>query len=194
METKRIQCPKCQCLLDVRNSKDEAVKIITCPQCHTQLQVIFKKQPPTPPIQGVETRYVPGGGKIGETQYGGRTTGDGATRLSPSSPSSPSKHPRLIFQNQSYALAPGVNTVGRKASTSTATVQIATHDLYMSRSHVRINVVNMPDGSIKAILSNDRNKNITSVKGQPLQDGDKIILSNGDEIKMGDTLLIYKEE
>jgi pSer/pThr/pTyr-binding forkhead associated (FHA) protein len=50
------------------------------------------------------------------------------------------------------------------------------------------------DGSIKAILSNGRNKNITSVKGQPLQDGDEIILSNGDEIKMGDTLLIYKEE
>jgi uncharacterized protein YbaR (Trm112 family) len=192
METKRIKCPKCQCLLDVRNSKDEAVKIITCPQCHTQLQVIFKKQSPTP--SGGKTIYVSGGGEKGGTIDGGNPPEDGVTILPPSSPSSQSKRPHLVFQNQSYALAPGVNTVGRKASTSTATVQIATSDRYMSRSHVRINVVNLPDGSIKATLSNDRNKNITSVKGQPLQDGDEIILSNGDDIKMGDTLLIYKEE
>jgi pSer/pThr/pTyr-binding forkhead associated (FHA) protein len=189
METKRIICPKCQCVLDVRNSKDEAVKIITCPQCHTQLRVTFKEQPQIP--LGGETQYVLGGDKKGETQYAGSGADGGATELLSSSLS---KHPRLIFQNQSYALAKGVNTVGRKASTSTATVQIATSDRYMSRSHVRINVVKLLDGSIKVILCNDKNKNLTSVKGQPLQDGDEIILSNGDEIKMGDTLLIYKEE
>lgn len=39
METKRIKCPSCGVLLDVRNSQNEAVKMITCPQCKAQLKV-----------------------------------------------------------------------------------------------------------------------------------------------------------
>ena len=44
METKRIKCPSCGVLLDVRNSQNEAVKMITCPQCKAQLRVMFSQQ------------------------------------------------------------------------------------------------------------------------------------------------------
>lgn len=41
MESLRIKCPSCGIVLDVRNSKNEAVKKITCPNCKKQLAVTF---------------------------------------------------------------------------------------------------------------------------------------------------------
>lgn len=42
MEAKRIKCPSCGAILDVKNSKSEAVKTIACPQCGATLKVKFK--------------------------------------------------------------------------------------------------------------------------------------------------------
>ena len=33
MEVKRVKCSNCGIILEVKNSKNEAVKLITCPQC-----------------------------------------------------------------------------------------------------------------------------------------------------------------
>lgn len=41
METLRIKCPSCGIVLEVRNSKNEKVKKITCPNCQKQLAVSF---------------------------------------------------------------------------------------------------------------------------------------------------------
>lgn len=41
METLRIKCPSCGIILEVRNSKNEAVKRIVCPHCKKQLAVTF---------------------------------------------------------------------------------------------------------------------------------------------------------
>lgn len=41
METLRIKCPSCGIVLEVRNSKNEKVKKITCPNCRKQLAVTF---------------------------------------------------------------------------------------------------------------------------------------------------------
>lgn len=41
METLRIKCPSCGIVLEVRNSKNEKVKKITCPNCQKQLAVTF---------------------------------------------------------------------------------------------------------------------------------------------------------
>lgn len=41
METLRIKCPSCGIILEVKNSKNEAVKRITCPHCKKQLAVTF---------------------------------------------------------------------------------------------------------------------------------------------------------
>ena len=94
--------------------------------------------------------------------------------------------PRRIYPEE------GKNIVGRKGNTSKATVQIATDDHYMSRQHCAINVTTLPDGTIKAVLSNYQNKNCTKVEGQEIETGDAIRLSDGNQITMGHTTVIFK--
>lgn len=56
MEELRIKCPSCGIILDVRNSKNEAVKRIVCPNCKKQLAVTFHEEPQ--PAQFVEIKMV----------------------------------------------------------------------------------------------------------------------------------------
>ncbi len=56
MEELRIKCPSCGIVLEVRNSKNEAVKRITCPNCKKQLAVTFHEEPK--PAQYVEIKMV----------------------------------------------------------------------------------------------------------------------------------------
>jgi len=56
MEELRIKCPSCGIILDVRNSKNEAVKKITCPNCKKQLAVTFREEPK--PAQFVEIKMM----------------------------------------------------------------------------------------------------------------------------------------
>lgn len=44
IEELRIKCPSCGIILDVRNSKQEAVKRIACPNCKKQLSVDFREE------------------------------------------------------------------------------------------------------------------------------------------------------
>ena len=58
LEQLRIQCPSCGIALDVRNSKHEAVKRITCPNCHKQLAVDFQEEEkPEIPLKPLESLY-----------------------------------------------------------------------------------------------------------------------------------------
>ena len=54
----RIKCPSCGIILDVRNSKHEALKQIVCPNCKKQLAVNFEEElEPTAPPQPIEPLY-----------------------------------------------------------------------------------------------------------------------------------------
>ena len=53
----RIQCPSCGIILDVRNSKHEAVKRITCPHCKKQLAVNFEDEIPQTPAKSLGSLY-----------------------------------------------------------------------------------------------------------------------------------------
>lgn len=196
MEVKRIKCPSCGIILEVRNPKDEAVKIIKCPKCKATLSVKFKKQPleahtflASNKPQNGETQYG-GFNKAGETQLGG-SWGQGETQIGTKPVQS--KSPCLKVNGRTYQLSIGTNIVGRKAPTSRATLQIATPDRYMSRQHSRIVVSKLPNGKLKAVISNEHNKNITNIDGQDLQQGDAIVLTDGDSIIMGETTVTYKE-
>lgn len=57
LEQLRIQCPSCGIILDVRNSKHEAVKRITCPHCQKQLAVDFRDEVPQAPAKPLGTLY-----------------------------------------------------------------------------------------------------------------------------------------
>jgi len=116
MEVRRVKCPVCNAVLDVRNSKNEAVKNFSCPQCKASLSITFRKEPiqPTAAVGG-ETRIVHA---PTEKTYA------------------------LVCGEQTYRLKPGRNIVGRMAQSSNASVQINSRDIYMSREHVNIRIEN----------------------------------------------------
>lgn len=193
MQEKRVKCTNCGVILNVRNSKGEAVKIITCPECKSQLKVNF---PPTASKEPLEAKTVlVGTAPTGEspTVLGGAGCAQsGATQYDPKP--SQQKQYFLFLNGKRYPLSAGRNVVGRKASSSDAQVQIETSDLYMSRRHVCIEVVRLGDGSSKVLISNDKNKNETYVNGTLLNAGDRVVLTSGAKIKMGDTVVTYQEE
>lgn len=196
MQIKRIQCPQCQTVLDVKNSLEEDEKTISCPRCRTELRVKFRKKEPVeahtfyaqpkhrPQYDNGETQL--GGGGMGgysgdETQLGGRSNGNKR-----------SCQAQLSLNGTIYTLNEGRNTVGRRANNPPqATVQLATNDMTMSREHIAINVTTMPDGTKKVVLSNYKNKNITSINGMQIENGDAIRLSDGNIITMGCTTVNF---
>ena len=56
MEELRIKCPSCGIGLEVKNSKNEAVKRIVCPNCQKQLAITFREEPKA--AQFVEIKMV----------------------------------------------------------------------------------------------------------------------------------------
>ena len=203
MQTKRIICPKCKAVLDVKNSQNETVKQITCPSCKTILQVKFQPQQEVPQQEPIEapTYYAPSkrpttdsgatqlAGSNGETMLGGGLSG--ATQLfTPTQKTMATA--KLTFGGKDYPLTEGQNIVGRQGTTSKATVQIETADRYMSRQHCSITVTTLPDGTKKAVLSNYQNKNLTTIDGQPIETGDSIRLTDGNSITMGHTTVTFK--
>lgn len=203
MQTKRIICPKCKAVLEVKNSQNEAVKQIICPSCKTILQVKFQPQQEPPQQEPIEapTYYAPSkrpttdsgatqlAGSNGETMLGGGLSG--ATQLyTPTQKTMATA--KLTFGGKDYPLQEGQNIVGRQGTTSKATVQIETADRYMSRQHCSITVSTLPDGTKKAVLSNYQNKNLTTIDGQPIETGDSIRLTDGNSITMGHTTVTFK--
>ena len=90
-----------------------------------------------------------------------------------------------------YPLPIGRNVVGRKASSSSADIQIETEDKFMSREHMIINVRRLPDGGIKVDVSNHKNKNSTRINDLLLQSGDAIVLHDGDKLQAGSTVMTF---
>jgi hypothetical protein len=128
-------------------------------------------------------------GAGGETVLGGGLSG--ATQLyTPTQKATATA--KLTFEGKDYSLEEGQNIIGRKGTTSKATVQIATEDRYMSRQHCSITVSTLPDGTKKAVLSNYQNKNLTTIDGQEIETGDAIRLVNGNCVTMGHTTVIFK--
>lgn len=105
----------------------------------------------------------------------------------------------LICKGEIYRLSEGVNTIGRKSSNSTATLQIATDDKSMSKVHAEIKVIKLESGRYKAVLRDiradwkmkEKPMYFTDVKIYP---EDQLNLENGDTFKMGDTLVKYVQK
>lgn len=175
----------------MKNSSGVAQKVITCPMCKTQLLVKFSGA--AAPQQPLEAHTVSAGSGFGggDTHLSkGRqaTMGDAGGGFA-----NAPKTAYLLSGGAEYRLYAGENTVGRRAQTSQASVQIATDDHYMSRHHAIIRLVITGSGAIRATISNYKNQNPTTVNGSHLADGDEIILSPGNVIVMGNTMLTYNE-
>ncbi len=186
MQIKRVQCPKCKVVLDVKNSKNEQEKEISCPSCNSVLKIRFASLPQDP----IEAHTFIAPQENSATQLAG--SDNCATQLISDVVKSTVTIAKLIFGGIDYPLATGQNIIGRKANSSKATVQIGTEDRYMSRQHCSITITSLPDGNIKAILSNYMNKNATLVNGQMIETGDAIRLADGNQITMGRTTITFK--
>lgn len=192
MQTKQIKCPKCGVVLEVKNSKNEEVKQITCPKCKAVLQVKFPPQQAPLEAETYIAPQKPSAVDNGATQLGGCAFGATMLATPKEKPAKENGNARLVLGDKSYFLEEGQNIVGRKGTTSKATIQIATEDRYMSRQHCSIKVTTLPDGKKKAVLSNYQNKNFTSVDGQEIETGDEIRLTNGNRVTMGHTTVVFK--
>lgn len=169
----RVKCPGCGVLLDVRNSSGTSEKEITCPKCNSRIVVKFNK-----PV----TQQIPPSNDTAETQEFHTSFISGLTD---------GIMGKLLYNGQKYTLQMGINSVGRKATTSKASVQIDTNDRSMSRMHSIINVTRMFDGTLRTTIKNADNKNVTYVGGQILYDSDTIVLNDGDVIKMGNVNITF---
>lgn len=187
MQTKRVKCPSCGIVLDVKNSKNEEVKQIICPQCRCILQISFT--PSKEPIEAHTFIAPKGSSSDGATQLANNANGTTQLAISAHKMRTSAK---LLFDGISYELEEGQNIIGRKGTTSKATIQIVTEDRYMSRQHCTINVTSLPDGTKKVVLSNYQNKNLTSVDGQEIEMGDAIRLTDGNTVTMGHTIVTFK--
>lgn len=101
-----------------------------------------------------------------------------------------------MFGQERYELKLGINKIGRKSNNSSATIQIATNDMSVSRVHAEIEVVKLENDYMKAILRDARDVEKSNIKPMFFGDDrmypeDRLDLENGDTFKMGDILVKY---
>ena len=153
-----IKCPKCGKVLRLQNQPGIERMFVPCPVCGTRS-----------PFSACE--------RVVKKQV------DKATEL-PSSLKADKVFLVDCATGVSYELPLGSNSIGRAHATSTANVQITTTDRGMSRVHSAINVIKTNSGNLRCVISNANNKNATYVNGEKLEDGDEIVLHDGDIVKM----------
>lgn len=180
----KIKCPTCGKVLRLKDVPNINAASFTCPVCKEKHVVgkcqRYVEQPKPIASSGDETRIGP------RPQHAG---GD-ETRIAPAS--CPTVGALVDNMGSTYALRLGINTIGRSAASSTATIQIATNDRTMSRSHAVIEVSHAGGKTIH-ILRNGANKNPSYMNGTLIGPQDQLVLNNGDRIKMGSTELTFKK-
>lgn len=163
MTSKKIKCPKCGGIIEVANPQNASVLLITCPnlECCAKLRLAFE---------------------TGETQLG--------------LPKRKENYGKLLYHGTPFLLKKGVNTIGRKSHHGNADILIETSDRSMSRLHAEIEVKEFPSGRIKVIVKDIRDREKSEVKplkinGKSLTPIDQIVLADGDNITMGDTIIRF---
>ncbi len=162
-----LVCPNCRTRLSFSEQMGWQDRIVECPVCH------FKAKANV--YQG------------GSAAQGGHGSDDEATQL----PGGLMQQHEDIGQirvgttNQRCPLKMGSNVIGRIAQSGKADIQI-THDEYMSRRHLQIDVVKTSYG-IEHRLIEINSKNIVYLNGKPIQRNDILKLSFGDRLTLGKT-------
>lgn len=197
MGTIKIKCPTCGKVLRLQDAPNINAASFTCPVCHEkhvvgQCQRVVD-QPKSAAPMGEETQYGPApkqsyGEETRIFSGGGYTTGE-ETSIGQAPSANVGK---LVDANGAiYPLRIGNNILGRKAASSMASIQIATNDRTMSRSHAVIEV-SQAGGQMLHIIKNDENKNPSYLNGTLIGQQDQLVLNNGDRLRMGNTELTFK--
>ncbi len=193
----KIKCPTCGKVLRLQDAPNINAASFTCPVCEEKHVVgkcqRYVEQPKPMVSSGDETRYGGASARQGgdETRIGSQPQCGGSDETRIGSASSPAVGVLVDNLGRTYQLRSGINTIGRKAASSPASVQIATDDRTMSRSHAVIEVSHAGGKTIH-ILRNGANKNPSFLNGSLIGQQDQLILNNGDRIKMGNTEMTFK--
>ena len=193
----KIKCPTCGKVLRLQDAPNINAASFTCPVCEEKHVVgkcqRYVEQPKPMVSSGDETRYGGASARQGddETRIGSQPQCGGSDETRIGSASSPAVGVLVDNLGRTYQLRSGINTIGRKAASSPASVQIATDDRTMSRSHAVIDVSHAGGKTIH-ILRNGANKNPSFLNGSLIGQHDQLILNNGDRIKMGNTEMTFK--
>ncbi len=168
-----LVCPNCRTRLSFPEVPGYQHKIVECPICH---------------FKAAANVY-----QSGAAGQGGHGADDDPTQLPGhlKQLSMDMGQIRVGKSEQHCPLKMGSNVIGRIAKSGKADIQI-THDEYMSRRHVQIDVVKGPNG-IEHRLVEINSKNIVVLNGKPIQRNDILQLKFGDCLTLGRTD-IYLEE
>ena len=164
METKEITCPQCKGRLEITNPRNEPVLFITCPNpaCKAKMRVAFD---------------------MGKTFLTSKKKNEDAPGY-------------LEYKGAKFNLNEGRNTVGRTCLKHIAQIELPTDDMTMSREHCMIEVTRLANGRMKAVISDMRSiekikKKPTVIENMCLEKDDRIVMTDGDLVKMGEQLLRY---
>lgn len=102
--------------------------------------------------------------------------------------------PVLTANGIPYPLRMGRNTVGRCSSSSTATLQIKTEDMYMSRVNAVIEVSKSTNGEWHVVIASCNENNLVKIDGHSLYIGDRVVLQPGNIIRLGHSDIAFTYE
>lgn len=179
----KIKCPNDGAILKLKNQPDLDSKTVTCPHCQNKLVIgdcehIEEKKDDDATLYGQKKKQ-----------------SEDDTIVDPN----PTVSAGRLVNTQTgsvYQLKVGRNTIGREVMNPLPTVTLPidetkTHNT-MSREHAIIEVTRLGNGSFRHFLFNWKNKNATCVDGMPLNEGDRVVLSHGQVISMGQVNLRFE--
>lgn len=150
--------------------------------------------PVSPGNDGNKTKVVPVTTSDGHTQVVSGLQMGGKTSVVPSLQARQMKAVfQLSFRGMQYGtivLPSGNFEVGRKSSDSRAKVRL-TPDMSMSRIHAGMRTVKI-NGHVVYQITSVKNENPVYVNQMPIPKGKACNLKNGDQIMMGETIIIFR--
>lgn len=170
MSKLKIKCPNCKQSLSIPDNPGVANKMLKCPICHFRAKVSVFLQQNVGTVEQNDESDIPTDTNLNFNED--RTIGC------------------LFYEEQGYPLHKGENTIGRKATTGKAEIQIS-EDRYMSRQHAVITVKEGRSG-IEHHLQPANPKNPIKVNGKLIENADIVILQWGDHLTFGHTELIFE--
>lgn len=166
-----LVCPSCRTKLSFNEVPGYQEKIIQCPHCQYKAKASV---------------YL-----SGTVSFGGHGASNDSTEIDVRSRLLDAGQIRVVSGNQVCQLKVGTNVIGRIARSGTADIQI-THDEYMSRRHLQIDVVNTDYGYEHRLIEIN-SKNVIILNGKKIDRGDVLKLKFGDRMILGKTEIVFEE-
>lgn len=168
---------------------------VVCPNCHERLSMKFKEglnvekaliKCPKCSYKATLPNYQQGSAGQG----GGGSSNEESTQLNLHAMDRTVGS--LYIDGKEFALSKGKISIGRKAETCRAQMQIPTSDMYMSRHHAYVTVKEGPYG-LEHYIEPFNPKNAIRINGNKIEQGDVVILSWGDKLMFGHTEVVFEK-